>query len=218
MIAHSPRLPFSLAPLIAEAKRRMRRRRWLGAGLLVLAAATTAGLTFGLRPTGPENGRELVTARWDGVSVRYPSSWAHVDWCWTGLHFAPLALLTTAHPAPKCTKLGHSFSFPPAERLEMDGVSVTLAVQAIFPPGAKTPTWNARIGGQPANVSRPVYGRRSYGAVTCPTGVRREFRSVAVKSAAQGELFTVSAVICGPHLTASDAAVERLIASLSFKK
>jgi len=66
-------MPFSLAPLIEEAKRRMRRRRWLVASVLVLAAAATAGLTFGLRPTGPASGGGLATASWDGVSVRYPS-------------------------------------------------------------------------------------------------------------------------------------------------
>jgi len=98
----------------------------------------------------------------------------------------------------------------------MRGVSVELAT-SWMPPGTE-PTWNARIGGESTNVSRPVYGRRYHGAVTCPTGVRREFRSVAIKSAAQDWLFTVNAVICGPHLAAGNAAVNDVIASIRFKK
>jgi hypothetical protein len=52
MIAHPSRLPMALAPLIAEAKHRMRRRRSLAA--LVLAVAGVAvGLSFALRsPSG----------------------------------------------------------------------------------------------------------------------------------------------------------------------
>lgn len=67
-------------------------------------------------------------------------------------------------------------AFPPAERLAKNGVSVELAFQAVLP-GAKV-TWNARIDGQPATVARPAYGRKHHTAVTCPIGVRREYRSV----------------------------------------
>lgn len=48
MTLHVPRLPFSLDPLIAEAKQRARRRRWLIL-LLVVAAAATAAATLALR-------------------------------------------------------------------------------------------------------------------------------------------------------------------------
>ncbi|HEU5477316.1 MAG TPA: hypothetical protein VFU64_05740 [Gaiellaceae bacterium] len=47
------RLPFSLDPLIAEAKRRMRRRRLLVAGLVVALAGGAAGAGLALRGTGP---------------------------------------------------------------------------------------------------------------------------------------------------------------------
>lgn len=216
MATAAPRFPFGLDALIAEAKRRMRRRRWLVVGAIIAAAAVAAGFTFGLGPTGPESGSGFATASWDGVSVRTPSSWARVDWCWTGPHLTPIALLTTAHPAPECTKPGRSFFFPPAEHLGMGAVSVELATQWIRP-GAK-PTWNASVGGQPAIISPPVYGAAAHAAVTCPTGMRREFRSVAVKPPAQDGLFTVDAVICGPHLAAGNAAVDRIIASISFRR
>jgi hypothetical protein len=97
----------------------------------------------------------------------------------------------------------------------MNGVSVGLGEQALRP-GLK-PQWNATVGGQPAIVERPVYGPSYYSAVTCPVGVHREFRSVYFKVPAQRGLFTVSAVLCGPDLDAGNAAVDRLLADISFK-
>ena len=51
MTVHVPRWPFALDPLIREAKRRARQRRFLLAGALLLAALAT-GLVLGLRSTG----------------------------------------------------------------------------------------------------------------------------------------------------------------------
>jgi hypothetical protein len=50
MTVHVPRWPFALDPLIGEAKRRARQRRFLLASALLIAALAT-GLTLGLRPT-----------------------------------------------------------------------------------------------------------------------------------------------------------------------
>lgn len=50
MTSDAPRLPLELDPLIAEAKRRMRRRRGLVIGALVVAAATAVTLALALRP------------------------------------------------------------------------------------------------------------------------------------------------------------------------
>jgi hypothetical protein len=52
MTVHSSRLPTGLAPLIAEAKDRMRRRRSLVA-LLVVFAGLAVGLTLAFRPSAP---------------------------------------------------------------------------------------------------------------------------------------------------------------------
>jgi hypothetical protein len=56
MTVRVPRLPFSVDPLIAEAKRRARRRRVLALLGLVLLAALLVGLTLALRPPGGPNG------------------------------------------------------------------------------------------------------------------------------------------------------------------
>jgi hypothetical protein len=53
MTARVPHLPFELDPLIAEAKRRMRRRRYLMGLALVVAAAVATALTLGLRAGQP---------------------------------------------------------------------------------------------------------------------------------------------------------------------
>src|SRR4029078_5807568 len=64
MLARVPRWPFSLDPLIAEAKRRARRRRWLGL-LAVVVIAVAAAATLELRSApgaGPAAaGRRPVT-------------------------------------------------------------------------------------------------------------------------------------------------------------
>jgi hypothetical protein len=56
MSAHASRLPFSLDALIAEAKRRVRRRRVLVATVLVLLGAVTAAAVIARSPGGPGSG------------------------------------------------------------------------------------------------------------------------------------------------------------------
>jgi peptidoglycan hydrolase-like protein with peptidoglycan-binding domain len=62
MTANALRLPFSLDPLIAEAKRRARQRRTLVALALLLLAGLAAGLTYAFRSPGgsPTNGGGLT--------------------------------------------------------------------------------------------------------------------------------------------------------------
>ena len=71
MLARVPRTPLSLDPLIAEAKRRARRRRWLILALLVIGAGATVA-TIELRST-PRAGPAAVSA------ARTPSRWGD-DW------------------------------------------------------------------------------------------------------------------------------------------
>jgi hypothetical protein len=52
MTVHSPRLSFELDPLIAEARRRMRRRRFLAALTALILAGLTVGLTLSLPSSG----------------------------------------------------------------------------------------------------------------------------------------------------------------------
>lgn len=66
MTLHVPRLPFSLDPLIAEAKRRARRRRWLS--LLVLVAAVAAAI----------GSLELRSASGSGLAARGGKPVIHV--------------------------------------------------------------------------------------------------------------------------------------------
>jgi hypothetical protein len=57
MSAHASRLPVWLDPLIAEAKRRMRRRRFLAVALLALLVGAGLGIAFAVRsPSGGQSG------------------------------------------------------------------------------------------------------------------------------------------------------------------
>lgn len=78
MSSHAPRLPFSLDPLIAEARQRARRRRWLILFVLVAAAATVAA-SLELRSasgSGAANfrGRPVIH-----VVMQWPPSTAYFD-------------------------------------------------------------------------------------------------------------------------------------------
>src|SRR5690348_9016151 len=79
MAVNVPRLPLSIDPLIAEAKERARRRRLLLAALLVGVIGLGAGLSFGLRQTGPRLAAfRSSSGRWipagvEEVEVRAPN-------------------------------------------------------------------------------------------------------------------------------------------------
>lgn len=68
MTASVPRLPFSIDPLIAEAKRRMRRRRLLSGVLLALVATGTATAVIATRSPAGANS-SLLSARWQGTQI-----------------------------------------------------------------------------------------------------------------------------------------------------
>src|SRR5579862_9752044 len=66
MTARVPRFRFALDPLIAEAKRRMRRRRYLTVLALLAAAAVATALTLGLRPGEPSSGGVSASSSYSG--------------------------------------------------------------------------------------------------------------------------------------------------------
>jgi hypothetical protein len=74
MTAHVPRLPFPLDPLIAEAKRRMRRRRLLGAVLILALAGGVTGATFALRGSGAQPPSRAVSTNAQPPSRTAPAN------------------------------------------------------------------------------------------------------------------------------------------------
>jgi hypothetical protein len=153
-----------------------------------------------------------------GFSLLYPQSWTQVDHhCAQGLHVMPIAALTTARPAPTCTETvlaGGGMSYPPAVQLGKKGVAVLLALEATL--GAKL-TWKTHVGGKPANIARPVYGREDAAAVTCPAGVRREYRGVYIRRPGNA-MIAIATVICGPNLAAGNAVFRRVLSSIRFSR
>jgi hypothetical protein len=96
----------------------------------------------------------------------------------------------------------------PSVNLPENGVTIGLA--GFAPPFRDF--WdfkgNARIGGKPARLTKPMYGRESY----CPVGAKGEFRAVYVGG------YELGAVICGPDLATGDAAVRDVFASIRFSR
>jgi len=222
MIGAIRRLPLSLDPLIAEAKRRARQRRLLIALGVLLVAGLAAGLTFAFRSPGggSPNGGGLTTASYSqlGLTLRYPGAWTRLDctnW-FPGSYGTPVSLLTSARPAPTCGQGGGNF--PPNIRLGADGTAVFLTRGPDF--GFKA---NTSIDGRPAIVQPPTFGTtpKYWGGgyvfnVTCPAGATPEARAAYIKRPHPNSMFTVGAVICGPQFSSGDAAVRNLIASMRF--
>ena len=72
MTAHAPRLPFSLSPLIVEARRRAMRRRTLIAVAVVLLAVTAAAAVIATRSPA-DRGRLDITV--DASRSTFPADW-----------------------------------------------------------------------------------------------------------------------------------------------
>jgi hypothetical protein len=214
MLAHESRLPFSLDPLMKEAKRRMRKRRVLVAALAVALAAGVTGATLALRePSGGSH--TLATGGLSNVAFRYPASWSRVNWtCWIG-PLPEMLLFTTARPTPTC----RDGSFPPREQLGPDGIAVWFVYPA--PPlNVRTVTNpNTRIGGQPAHISNaPVRGLGATKWVACTSGAAPGRPLGARIQYPGGSVLKVAAVVCGPDYAKGEAAVRRMLASLRFTR
>jgi hypothetical protein len=110
-------------------------------------------------------------------------------------------------------------AFPPPERLGPNGAVVFLGhgYALHFKP-------NASIDGQPALIRPRTVGSAMYvgastlTAVPCPAGVSREYRATYIRRPGHhpNDMFTVAALICGPHFATGDAAVSNLLASMRF--
>jgi hypothetical protein len=208
MTVHVPRLPLSLDPLMAEAKRRMRERRLLVAVLIVVVAGGAAGATLGLRgPSGPNStpggaGHGLATSHFGGMSVSYPAAWKPVKWdCWIGP--IDMLLLTTVRPTPTC---GGS-TMPPSTQIGRDGVDVWFA----FLPAFKGETaWALRRNPTPVGIWAGTE------RATCAkgAGTRRRFGARLVHGSVA---VLVAAGICGPHYAKNVAALRAMLSNASFK-
>lgn len=213
---HLPRLPFSLDPLIAEAKRRARQRRVIAGLVVMVLAGFAVGLTIAVRSPGgsPRGGSAGANFAHYGVSLRYPSAWARLDWC-LGPGYGAIGLLTTAQPRPRCKPGATTASWPPPERLRANGVSIAFASIHRAVGSALKLEWNARIGGRRAYVLPP--GRDYARNETCPTGIRREYRDVTIARSSSGmAALRAITVLCGPDLAASEVAVQQALASVRF--
>lgn len=207
MTLHVPRLPVSLDPLIAEAKRRARERRLLLGALIVALAAIGAGTTLALRgpggprptPAGADHGSAVADI--GGLSISYPAAWRRVEWnCWNGP--GSYLLLTTARPTPRCGS-----TLPPPERLGRDGVAVWFGSTA--PLRTNSIVWEVN----PPPIGLWAGTKR----VTCARGAGQPWR---LGSHLQHGSYAVAvgAVVCGPHQGHSEEVLQRVLGNSYFTR
>ena len=226
MTTHLPRLPFALDPLMAEAKRRARQRRFLIAVVVLALIGGAAGAAAVFRsPGGPMSslpaalaggsaqarGTELADFPRFGLSFRYPAGWRRLDCspAFTLMGTRGVTYLTTARRAG-CSPSAH-------RRTSANGVAI-LWQQA--PPDIRH-GGNARIGGQPAQIYvRALHappGAVAYGAVPCAdSGGQRLIEAQIHEPATANYGFEMFACLRGPKLRRSQAAVGQMLASVRF--
>lgn len=190
-----------------------------GANRSVRATGSTAANS----PTGatsPTGANGLATARFPsyGLSLRYRTSWARIDWCWDHHYVIPITFLTTTHPGPRCDAHTPNDPWPPETQLAANGVAVGVSDNAI-PGGGTISGGNTRFRGRLAYLSKPSYvWKKNYvfSPATCPTASRSEYRYFWVQEPPPrtGEIIEVDAVICGPDLAAGQASLRHLLASI----
>ena len=218
---------------MAEAKRRAKQRRVLVALGVAALVGLAAGLTLALRSPGGGSNGGLATAKYtqDGVSFRYPSGLTSVELCGSfGTPRPKGAVGAIAFVSSGRVNYTYCHSaipphWPPLVGLATNGVSIVVARVEKWPGGYR-PTWQGRLAAWPtAYLASPA----SHFRFGCPAGGRHETRSVAIRSGDRpdvvragsrpsSEVFTVDAVICGPNFAVGNAAVNRILASIHFKR
>jgi hypothetical protein len=226
MTAHIRRLPFALDPLMAEAKRRARQRRFRIALIVLALVGGAAGAFAAFRsPNGPMSSlpaalgggsaqtRGTVLAQFPrlGISFRYPAGWRrlHCSPAFTNFGSRGVTYLTTARRAG-CSPSSHRLT-------SANGVAV-LWQQA---PLVIRHGGNARIGGQPAQVYiRPRHvpaGVVLYGPDACAdSGGQRVIAAQINEPATANYGFEMFACLRGPKLRRSQAAVGQMLSTVRF--
>jgi hypothetical protein len=213
---HTWRLPFSLDPLMAEAKRRMRNRRFLIAAIVLGLAAIAAGVTFALRaPPPPPTGSATASVRAVRLSFRYPAAWTRAD-CKRGFSFgASLMILTKDGSRPDCGSL----DWPPNQQIGGNGI-VVYWLTSVGPGVGGVPSPNARVGGEPARIDvRWAVPQSDQSGAQCASG-RQRWLSARIQRPRlpRNDHLVMSASFCGPDYAVGEAAIRHMLASVRFTK
>jgi hypothetical protein len=198
-----------------------KRRRLVIALVIVAVAATAAGSAVALSGSGARLARASFPG-YDGISFRYPAAWKRVTWCWTGTVVSPMAVFTTARPAPSCVasqQYGGGSPFPPPEALSENGVAVWWLYTDRSGSAGIRP--NTRIGGRPAHlaVSWERSPKSREGGPRCEGADRQRLLLVQIRAPGSSSArIDEGAVLCGPHYTAGETAVKRMLASTRFSR
>ena len=215
MTVHIPRLLFGLDPLMAEARRRARQRRFLIAVVVLALIGGAAGAFAALRsPNGPMSSlpgalgggsaqtRGTPSADFPrlGLSFRYPAGWQRSDCQFgtpTGL--TGITYLTAGARRSWCSPQGVAL-----KQLRANAVWILWVQTPLFPRGA-----NAVVGGQPARIDSWAPYAVKPGSCAAAGGHR------IIQAEIHG--FAMFACLRGPKLSRSQAAIGQMLASVRFR-
>jgi len=222
MTVRVSRLPFVLDPLMAEAKRQARQRRFLiTVAMLALVGGAAGGVALSRSPQGPMSSlppalgggsaRTGGTALADfprlGLSFRYPARWRRLD-CGqfeTLAGSVGITYLTAGAQRSWCSRQG-----PVLRPLRAHGVWISWVQAPLFLRGA-----NALVGGQPARIDS--WAPYAVKPGSCAgSGGHRIIQAAIHEPGAANYGFTMFACLRGPKLRRSVTAVGQMLASVRF--
>jgi hypothetical protein len=215
MTVHIPRLPFALDPLMAEAKRRARQRRFLIAVVVLALIGGAAGALAAFRsPNGPMSalpgalgggsaetrGTAMADFHRLGLSFRYPAGWQRYDCPFgTPTFLVGVTYLTAGARRSRCSQHGAAL-----RRLQANGVWILWVQTPLFSRSA-----NAVVGGQPARIDSWAPYAVKPGSCAAAGGHR------IIQAAIHG--FAMFACLRGPKLRRSQTAIGQMLASVRFR-
>jgi hypothetical protein len=186
-------------------------RLLLAPAVVIAAAALTSACGAGSGSAMPgAASTEQFENRY--LAFRHPASWKAYPFRWNGgLHFRPLLYVSTQPVRDPCHRQGAAVECGwPLSRLQPDGVLITWENRGF-------PGWSlGKISGAPLRVD----GRAAKRTVTRPgacSAIGADATiEVEIARALPSNWTNFTACVRGPHLAASERAVDELLATTQF--
>lgn len=231
MTLHVLRRPFSLDPLMGEAKRRMQRRRKAMVIVVLLLAGGIVGTVLALRspspsPSPPGYGDASHSGGWTlarfpsfGVSFRYPRMWNRMD-CRSDSSFTMSITYLASVPLGSCPTTSAAI-----RNLDASGVLVWWWNYGF--PGRTQRISNftgqeIEVGGRPARIavsSPQVVGAGWVPSMCAQIGADR-LVDVAIQrpASASGNWLMMSSCLRGPRVASGEATIRQILATVRFTR
>jgi hypothetical protein len=195
----------------------MRRRILVAAPLVIVLVAVLAALSFAAQRLGSQRAKPN-RFRTHELSFAYPASWRRTD-CrrieTEGFGTDTIVYLGSASSPPRCTKRGWLHQ-PPLHR---DGVILMWGdygnphVRSL----RRFPGKRIRVGGQPARIAIQPPSEGALNEPCSEVGGTRTVNVVIRFPQTAENWWAMTACLRGPHLSAREAQIHRMLASVKLK-